>query len=243
MKKSLLCLAIILTAWNVRGESQVPPFHPAMASLSNELEFDALRGNVKSFEQTLYGVSDKPLMVAKGLFDPSGCLKEYERADRTSGESMKLVRDTHGNTLVSVRDKRNTIVLNDKCQIVETTNRDPARKRYIYEKGFLVKVKDAKDAWVYREYFYTREGMPKSMVLYGEQNDVLLITEPKRKLEEPWDFITQGLSNGTPFYQAMKKCRYDKMANPLVCDYAVNTLTNGGEKKERQQIRYRTTYY
>jgi hypothetical protein len=243
MKKSLLCLAIILITWSARGESQVQPFRPAMASLSNELEFDALRGHVKSFEQVLYGDGDKPLMVAKGQFDPSGCLKVYERADRTSGEYMKLVRGSDSNTLVSVRDKRNTIVLNDKCQIVETTNSDPAHKIYIYHKDFLVKVKDAKDAWVYREYFYTREGMPKSIVFYSEQNDVLLITEPKRKLDEPWDFITQGLSNGMPFYQALKKCRYDKMANPLVCDYAVNTLTEGGEKKEQQQIRYHTTYY
>ncbi len=244
MNRMVPYLTIALMAGFAWGDDAVEPFHPAMVSLSNELEFDPLRGPVKSFEQVLYSNEDSRLMVAKGRFDPSGCLQAYEREDLVNNHVMTLVRESDSNTLVSTRDKRNTIVLNNDCQIVATTNSNQARKRYIYENGLLVKVKDARDAWVYKEYFYTPEGMPKSTVFYGEEHDVLLITESKQKLSDPWDFVTQGLDNGVPFYQALKKCQYDKEGNPSVCDFAVDSLVQGGsQQKERQQIRYTTTYY
>lgn len=244
MNKIMLYIIVVLMTKVAWGDDAVEPVHPAMASLSNELEFDPLRGRVKSFEQVLYGNQDNRLMVAKGNFDPRGCLQDYERADLVNNRVMTLVRAGNSNTLVSTRDKRNTIVLNDDCEIVATTNSSPERKRYIYEKGLLVKVKDIRDAWVYKEYFYTPEGMPQSTVFYGEEHDVLLITEPKQKLSDPWDFVTQGLDNGVPFYQALKKCQYDEAGNPLVCDFAVDSLVQGGSaEKERQQIRYNTTYY
>lgn len=244
MIRIMLYFTTALMAGFVWGDDAVEPFHPAMASLSNELEFDPLRGQVKSFEQVLYGSDDNQLMVAKGRFDTRGCLLTYERNDLVNNQAITLVRKNGSRTLVSTRDKRNTIVLNDACQIVASSSSSPQRKLYIYEKGLLVKVKDANDAWVYKEYFYTPEGMPKSTVFYGEEHDVLLVTEPKQKLSDPWDFVTQGLDNGVPFYQALKKCQYDQAGNPSVCDFAVDTLIQGGNtEKERQQIRYTTTYY
>ncbi|WP_238714266.1 MULTISPECIES: YnfC family lipoprotein [Tenebrionibacter/Tenebrionicola group] len=245
MNKIQLCLTAALIAGPVRGNETLAPFQPAMASLSNELEFDALRGRVKNFEQVLLGSDEGQLTIAKGRFDLHGCLKEYERMDFVNGQSIRLARADNSNTLVSARDKRNTIVLNKACQIVGTTNSaSPVSKLYIYDKNLLVKVKDARNAWVYKEYFYTPEGMPESTVFYGEEHDVLLITVPKRKLAEPWDFITQGLDNGVPFYQALKKCHYDKKGNPSVCDFVVDTLIQGGATEtEHQQIRYTTTYY
>ena len=242
MKKTLLCLILLPLTGEAAQAPEVLPFAPAMASLSNELAFDALRGRVKTFEQILYGEDSLPLMVAKGRFDKSGCLVEYERSER-GGESMHLIRQAGSDTLVSALDKRNTVVLDKHCQIVSITSPGVEHRSYLYRDGLFVNVYSTRDAWVYKEYFYTPEGMPNTMVMYGEQHDVLMATEPKRKLEEPWDFLTRGLDNGRLFYLAAKKCRYDDVGNPLECANIVETQDGGKTAQERQQIRYTTTYY
>lgn len=220
------------------------PFNPAMASFSNELEFDALRGPVKSFEQALYDDQDNAVMLAKGEFDRQGCLTHYEKLDAVNNGKIKLERNVQNNTLVSLYDNSRVIQLNDRCQVVGADNSGDASKEYIYDgRGFLVKVKGRKDAWVYKEYFYTAEGMPKSIVYYGDENDFLITTEPKKKLSESWDFITEGLDEGKPVFQSVKKCVYDERYNPRVCYLVTATMENGVQSKKVEQIHYRVSYY
>ncbi|AFJ46130.1 YnfC family lipoprotein [Shimwellia blattae] len=237
----LLALSVALPAAAVLKPE---PFSPVMASFSNELEFDALRGKVKSFEQALYDSGDTPVMLARGEFDTRGCLMRYEKIDGVNNGKIKLTRNVADNTLISAYDKQRVIHLNDRCEVVSTDAKGDDAKDYIYDaRGFLVKVKGHKDAWVYKEYFYTPEGMPKSVVYYGDEKDFLIITEPKKKLSEQWDFITEGLDDGKPVFQSVKKCLYDDRYNPTVCYLITAVVENGVQKKRVEQIHYIVKYY
>ncbi|MBJ3815689.1 YnfC family lipoprotein [Shimwellia pseudoproteus] len=241
MVASLVMQAIALPAGAVLKPE---PFNPIMASFSNELEFDALRGRVKSFEQALYDNSDTPVMYAKGEFDRQGCLMSYEKIDGVNNGKIKLTRNTADNTLISAYDPQRVIHLNDRCEVTSTDDDAGTVKDYIYDQhGFLVKVKGHKDAWVYKEYFYTPEGMPKSVVYYGDEKDFLIITEPKKTLNERWDFITEGLNDGKPVFQSVKKCVYDERYNPTVCYLITAELDNGIQTKRVEQIHYIVKYY
>ncbi len=219
------------------------PFNPSIASFSNELEFDALRGQVKTFEQALYNDQNKPVMYAKGSFDKSGCLNEYEKLDSVNNTRIKLVRDVKTNTLVSSFDKSKTIELNKACQVVSLGGETADPKEYVYNDNFLVKVKGRKDAWVYKEYFYNPDGMPKAAVLYGDEKDILLITVPKQKLSDNWDYVSEAFDDGKPMSQAIRKCNYDKVSNPTVCYFVTLSQIDGTTTRKNEQIRYRVTYY
>ena len=238
---SLLTLSVTTTAL---AALKPEPFNPIMASFSNELEFDALRGRVKSFEQALYNNSDTPVMYARGEFDPQGCLMSYEKIDGVNSGKIKLTRNTASNTLISAYDRQRVIHLNARCEVTKTDDNAGVVKDYIYDKnGFLVKVKGHKDAWVYKEYFYTPEGMPKSVVYYGDEKDFLIITEPKKALNDRWDFITEGLDDGKPVFQSVKKCVYDERYNPTVCYLVTAVVENGIQTKRVEQVRYMVQYY
>ncbi|WP_058913224.1 YnfC family lipoprotein [Entomohabitans teleogrylli] len=236
-------LAMALSTFSALGALKSEPFNPIMASFSNELDFDALRGQVKSFEQAMYNDQNKPVMYAKASFDQKGCLNSYEKVDSINNGKIKLVRDVKTNRLISNYDASRVISLNSDCQIVQVSGEGKEPKQYIYDKGFLVKVKGARDAWVYKEYFYTAEGMPKSIVFYGDERDFLLIQEPKKKLSDGWDYITEGFDEGKPVYQSVKKCSYDAKSNPTECWFVTATQQNGLEKKKVERIRYAVTYY
>lgn len=218
----------------------VPPFSPIIASFSNELDFDALRGHVRRFEQTLYDNNHLPLMMARGEFDISGCPTRYERIDNITEKQFVLVRDSTNRALVSPLDPAQQIHLNSHCQIASTQGKDAIVRQYVYRHDLLVKIKDVRDGYVYKEYFYTPEAMPKIVVWYSDNNDVLMLTEPKKRLSNPWDFVTQGYDNGHLVYQTFKKCHYDKYANPTGCALIID---NPGEGQTIQEIRYSITYY
>lgn len=240
--------ALLLCGFLVCGrEAQaqaVLPYNPIMASFSNELDFDALRGPVKEFEQVMYDSNRLPLMIARASFDASGCLTRYEKIDNTTQKQLNLIRDNDLHALISRNNPDEKITLSDRCHIIGTQGIGDDGRLYIYQKDLLVKVKDAHDGYVYKEYFYTPEAMPKSVVWYGDESDILLITEPKKKLSDPWDFVTQGYNNGTLVYRTAKKCQYDGHANPMECILGVKSAIDGDKEENKiQGISYAITYY
>ncbi|BDH44917.1 UPF0257 lipoprotein YnfC [Salmonella enterica subsp. enterica serovar Choleraesuis] len=238
----MIASALVLMQAGICHAQTVPPFSPIMSSFSNELDFDALRGHVRRFEQTLYDQNQLPLMVARGEFDAGGCLTRYQRVDNVNQQQITLVRDESNRALVALENPAQQIHLTDKCQIASTEGKDDIHRQYIYQKNLLVKVKDAHDGYVYKEYFYTPEAMPKIVVWYSDDSDVLMLTEPKKRLSDPWDFVTQGYDNGHPVYQAFKKCHYDNYANPTGCALIIDNQ-GGAAGQTVQEIRYSISYY
>lgn len=236
------CTVIVVSILLPFPAQAILPVSPIMASFSNELDFDALRGEIQHFEQTLYDQNQLPLMVASGEFDSQGCLTRYQRTDNVTQKQLTLVRDDSHKRLISQQSPQRQIVLTDDCRIAATTGSDDINREYIYRDNLLVKVKDARDGYVYKEYFYTPQAMPRIVVWYNDDSDVLMLTEPKKRLSDPWDFVTQGYDNGHPVYRAFKKCQYDNHANPTGCALIIdNQGENAGQTV--QEIRYRITYY
>lgn len=232
---SVCTLTLVLCACDRNNEPL--SFTPNVASISNIFGLDPLHGPVKSLSQKMLDANGNIVSEVHANIDDKGCFTSIKARTAVLEIDTDYVKD--GNFYIDSNTKEKKLILNEKCNIIQTMNGDI--KTLLNDRGFVTDVKISKSGKIRKHYEYDESGYPILDVSYEKNIVYKIVTEFNAKAINPFNYETKSYMNDKLEVSTIRNCTRDSHGNPLSCK--IKGIYPDGRIIETSEVIYNTEYY
>ncbi|ATM85580.1 MULTISPECIES: YnfC family lipoprotein [Yersinia] len=232
---SVFLLAFALTACDRGHEPLI--FTANVASYSNIFGFDPIQGPVKSVTQKMLDAKGDVYSEAHAEINQDGCFTVLQLRTPTQEVDLDYVKEGH--YLVDSKTKEKQLVLNDKCNILQTVSGNVSV--ITNEKGFVTDVKMADSDVIKKHYEYSDNGFPIVDMSYDNGKTFKIVAEVSDSDKKLFNYKTKIYEDEKLLLATKRDCATDSYGNPTSCK--IESMAPDGKVIEVYTAIYKTEYY